>query len=191
GEGIGERLPVIEGVDGGVGIIQGVGVAAVGLESQGAVTEVEGAGIGDAQRVAIGILIIGESVADDRVRSRVLLDRGRISNCSRRGVGWGVGGALNSDGQRGAAGAAVGVADLVGEGIGERLPVIEGVHGGGGVIQGVGVAAVGLESQGAVTEVEGAGIGDAQRVAIGILIVGENVADDRVRSRVFLDRGRI
>ena len=54
---------------------------------------------------------------------------------------------MDGDRQCGAAGAAVAIADLVGEGIGERLAVIERVHRRVGVVQGVGVVAVGLESQ--------------------------------------------
>ena len=39
----------------------------------------EGASGRDGQRVAIGVLVIGKNVADDRVRSRILLDRSSIA----------------------------------------------------------------------------------------------------------------
>ena len=48
-----------------------------------------------------------------------------------------------------------------------------------------------MESQTAVPQGEGASGHDGQRVAIGVLVIGENVADNRVRGRVFLDRGDV
>ena len=72
------------------------------------------------------------------------------------------------------------VTDRVGKGIGERLAVIEGVHGRIGVVQGVAVRAVRMDHQAPVTEVKGSCIGYGQGIPVGIMVIGKDITHDRI-----------
>ena len=66
------------------------------------------------------------------------------------GDGRGVVGSVNGDGEGIGADSAVAVRDGIGEGVGERFPNAERLHGVQVVVQRVGVGAVGIQRQGSI-----------------------------------------
>ena len=101
-----------------------------------------------------------------------------------------VGVAVDGDGQRRGAGVAVRIGNRVGIGLGQRLTRLQGVHRRVGVVEGVAVAAVGIELEAAVAEDDRAGRrGDRVGRDVGTdIIVVEDVSAQGIRRCVFTDR---
>src|SRR5262245_48600779 len=148
----------------------------------------EGANARHSQRVAIGILVIGENVAQNLVRRRVFLDEGTVIDRVRRPV---VGGAPGADVQLGGVRSVIHIVCRVLQDFAESWSVPERIHLMIPVLQGVGVAVIPYATLFRSSQGEGANARHSQRVAIGILVIGENVAQNLVRRRVFLDEGTV
>ena len=146
GEGVGQRVPGIQALHGGQGIVEDVCVGAVGIEGQGAVRT----RLGDLGRE-------GKDVAGNAVVVRVLRGGERAGDQSLhvfRHIGRGrryrriVVDAVDGHGEGIGPGSSVSVRHRVGEGIGQGLPFAQPLHGGQTVVQGIGVVPVGVEVQG-------------------------------------------
>ena len=132
-----------------------------------------------------GIATAGEALFIDRG----LASHGTVA-VNRNNARHAVSVAVDGDAQRRRAGVAVRIGDRVGVGLGQRLAGLQGIHRRVGVVQGVGVAAVGIELEAAVAEGNRAGgrrdrVGDD--IGTNIIVGGENIAIDRVRYSVFAD----
>ena len=109
GEGLGERIARLQGVDRSIGVVQPVAVAAVGTEHQGAVGAIDARAVGAGRagcdvvarrartghdagdRRGIGAQRVGaatrrDDVAGNRVRRRVFGDGVAVGPCDQRGV---------------------------------------------------------------------------------------------------------
>ena len=144
GEGIGKRFPDAEPLDRGRGVVQYIGIGAVGIQRQGPV----GSG-----RAVLGKE--GNAVVRVHVQRCGQGARGGGLGVFRHGSdgggdGRGVVGSVNGDGEGIGADSAVAVRDGIGEGVGERFPNAERLHGVQVVVQRVGVGAVGIQRQGSI-----------------------------------------
>ncbi|MNI06029.1 hypothetical protein D3C73_589970 [compost metagenome] len=190
----------------GIGIVQHIGVAAVGVEGEGAIEAAyctadgaaggpeADAGDGELLPVAIGIRVVGEDVAA-WIGAACLIDAfdgdGRI-----RDGGGGIIGPLDGDGDggqaAGAGGIHQGVGKAVGQGIGRQT---QGLHRRQVVVDHIGVAAIPIEQQPAIVAPQlgaqgtssarapcgaGADSGDMPGfigvAGVGVAVVGEHVA---------------
>ena len=144
GEGVGKRFPHAEPLDRGRGVVQRIGIGAVGIQRQGPV----GSG-----RAVLGKE--GNAVVRVHVQRCGQCARGGGLGVFRHGSDGGgngrrVVGAVDGHGERIGADSAVAVRDGIGEGVGERFPGAERLHGVQVVVQRVGVGAVGPQGQGTV-----------------------------------------
>ena len=101
-----------------------------------------------------------------------------------------VGVAVDGDGQCRRAGVAVRIGDRVGVSLGQRLPRLQGIHRRIGVVQGVGVAAVGIELEAAVAKGNRTARG-GNRIGRDIgtnVVVVEDVSAQGIGDGVFTDR---
>ena len=144
GKGVGEGFAHAECLHGGQGVVEGVGVRAVGIERQASVQP----GLrrfGYEYGRVMGVRVRGRGQDSGRGQLDVFLDAVR-----RRSHGGRVVGTVDGQGQGVGRRAAVPVADGVGKGVGEGFAHAECLHGGQGVVEGVGVRAVGIERQASV-----------------------------------------
>ena len=143
-EGVGKRFPDAQPLDRGRGVVQYIGIGAVGIQPQGPV----GSG-----RAVLGKE--GNAVVRVHVQRCGQGARGGGLGVFRHGSdgggdGRGVVGAVDGYGEGIGADSAVAVRDGIGEGVGERFPGAERLHGVQVVVQRVGVGAVGPQGQGTV-----------------------------------------
>ena len=130
---------VADGVAAEVVRVRRVGQGAVGVDGHRAV---QGRGRGDGERVAVDIAVVAEHGDSDR---RVLVGGGGVVLGHRRVVG-----APDGDGQGRGGGAAVAIGDGVGEHILQGLSGLQPIHQRIGIIDRIGVSAIGSQIQGAV-----------------------------------------
>ena len=144
GKGVVERFPDPEGLYGGQGVVEGIGVGTVGTERQRAVEPRSGV-LGEEGH---GVMGVGVRGAGEETRGGGL----RVFGDGGCGVADGgrVVGAVDGDGQGIGARSAVVVPDGIGEYVKEPFPRAEGLYGGQAVVEGIGVGAVCVEGQGAV-----------------------------------------
>ena len=165
GERVGEGFPDAEPLHGGQGVVQDVGVVAVGGQRQRSVRARPG-GKGDKGH---GIVEVGiaRPWQDAGGGEGSVFDDG---SCGRQRCGCVVGPA-DGDGQGVGGRASMPVADSIGERVGEGFSDAEPLHGGQGVVQDVGIAAAGREGQGAVGPGR-AGLGQEDHRVVGVGVRG-------------------
>ena len=183
GERVGDcaAMPVAGGVDEGVGdgfaraealyqrrgVVERVGVGAVGVQGQGSVKPGLG-NLGGERQGVVDIRVLRQRQGSRCGDLSVL--GGRCGGC---GDGRDVIGAPDGDGQGVGAGAAVPVRDGIGEHVGGGFSGPEPLDGGRGVVQRIGVGAVGVQRQGSVRSVgvgqgrEGHGVADIRVLRLG------------------------
>ena len=174
-------MPVAGGVDEGVGdgfaraealyqrrgVVERVGVGAVGVQGQGSVKPGLG-NLGGERQGVVDIRVLRQRQGSRCGDLSVL--GGRCGGC---GDGRDVIGAPDGDGQGVGAGAAVPVRDGIGEHVGGGFSGPEPLDGGRGVVQRIGVGAVGVQRQGSVRSVgvgqgrEGHGVADIRVLRLG------------------------
>ena len=144
GKGVGEGFAHAECLHGGQGVVEGVGVRAVGIERQASVQP----GLrrfGYEYGRVMGVRVRGRGQDSGRGQLDVFLDAVR-----RRSHGGRVVGTVDGQGQGVGRRAAVPVADGVGEGVGKLFPRAERLYRRRPVVQRIGVGAVGIEGQASV-----------------------------------------
>ena len=163
GEHVGGGFSGPEPLDGGRGVVQRIDIRAVRIQGQGAVgprlvqLRREGHGV-------VGIRVMGHGQGSRCQDLRVLGDGGDGGGDSGCVVG-----AVDGHGQGVGSRRAVPVRDGIGEHVGGGFPCPEPLDGGRGVVERVGVGAVGVQRQGSVRS---GGVGQGRE--------GHGVADIRV-----------
>ena len=144
GEGVGKRFPHAEPLDRGRGVVQRIGIGAVGIQRQGPVGS-EGVGLGKEGNAVVRVHVqwCGQCA---RGGGLGVFRHGSDGGCNGRHVV----GAVDGYGEGVGADSAVVVRDGIGEGVGERFPGAEPLHGVQIVVQRVGVGAVGIQRQGSI-----------------------------------------
>ena len=132
-----------------------------------------------------GVAAAGEALFVDRGLARcaaVAVNR----NDARHAVGI----AVDGDDERRRAGVAIRIGDRVGVGLAQRLAGLQGIHRRVGVVERVGVAAVGIELEAAVAEGDRAGgrrdrVGDD--IGADVVVGGEDIAVEGIRGSILAD----
>ena len=144
GDGVGEGFAHAEGLYGGQAVVQDIGVGTIGVEGKGPVGSGRAA-LGDERNGVVSIRVLRRRQSSRCGDLRIFGDGGGSGCNGRRVVG-----AVNGDGERVGSRCAVVVRDGVGEGVGKRFPDAEPLDRGRGVVQYIGIGAVGPQGQGTV-----------------------------------------